>query len=99
MGDYRLLMVVVVVDVLKTVGVRPEAAWLAVLFCSFVGDVEGSTIHGSGGGGGRSGSFIGGGGGGFWASYTPSNVVIAVAVTVTALAGTALAATLLYSNR
>ncbi|XP_015896345.2 rab GTPase-activating protein 22 isoform X1 [Ziziphus jujuba] len=50
----------------------------------------------SGGGGGRTGAFLGGGSG-FWASAAPSNVGIAVAVT--AMAGIALAATIVYSRR
>ncbi|XP_059640360.1 rab GTPase-activating protein 22-like isoform X1 [Cornus florida] len=55
--------------------------------------VEGST------GSGRNGALFGGagGGGGFWATGSPSNVGIAVAVT--AMAGLALAATLVYSHR
>ena len=50
------------------------------------------------GGGGRSGgaSLIGGGGTGFWAWTAPSNVGLAVAVT--AMAGIALAATVVYSR-
>lgn len=57
---------------------------------------EGST---GGGGGGRSGSLIGGGvggGSGFWGWTAPSNVGLAVAVT--AMAGIALAATVVYSR-
>lgn len=50
-----------------------------------------------GGGGGRSVNINGGGSSGFWASSSPSNVGIAVAVTV--MAGLALAATLIYSRR
>lgn len=54
--------------------------------------------EGSSTGGGRSGSLIGGGvgGGGFWAWTAPSNVGLAVAVT--AMAGIALAATVVYSR-
>ncbi|BFG32073.1 hypothetical protein CerSpe_183480 [Prunus speciosa] len=53
-----------------------------------------------GGGGGRSGSLIGasvGGGSGFWSWTAPPNVGLAVAVT--AMAGIALAATVVYSRR
>lgn len=57
--------------------------------------VEGST---TGSGGGRTGGIMGAGGvGGFWASGSPSNVGIAIAVT--AMAGLALAATVVYSRR
>ncbi|XP_050379035.1 rab GTPase-activating protein 22 isoform X2 [Argentina anserina] len=55
--------------------------------------------EGSSTGGGRSGSLIGGGvggGTGFWAWTAPSNVGLAVAVT--AMAGIALAATVVYSR-
>lgn len=55
---------------------------------------------GGGGGGGRSGSLIGasvGGGSGFWSWTAPPNVGLAVAVT--AMAGIALAATVVYSRR
>ncbi|KAL6349201.1 hypothetical protein AAG906_033857 [Vitis piasezkii] len=53
----------------------------------------------SGGGGGSGGRSVGliGGGGGFWASTAPSNVGIAIAVT--AMAGLALAATVVYTRR
>lgn len=54
--------------------------------------VEGGSVSG---GGGRSGSSLVGGGG-FW-SVAPSNVGIAIAVT--AMAGLALAATVVYSRR
>lgn len=57
--------------------------------------VEGSS--GSNSGSGRSGGLLGGGGGGFWSTNSPSNVGIAVAVT--AMAGLALAATVVYSRR
>lgn len=78
------------VEVLRGVGSIPVALCLVLSTCR----VEGST---SGGGSARTGGFIGGGGFGFWASYSPSNVGIAVAVT--AMAGIALAATLVYSYR
>lgn len=52
---------------------------------------------GSSGGGRNGGIFGGGGGGGFWSPGSPSNVGIAVAVT--AMAGLALAATVVYSRR
>ena len=57
--------------------------------------------EGSSTSGGRSGSLIGGGvggggTGGFWAWTAPSNVGLAVAVT--AMAGIALAATVVYSR-
>ncbi|KAM1515926.1 hypothetical protein EV2_015452 [Malus domestica] len=61
---------------------------------------EASTGGGGGGGGGRSGSLIGGGvggGSGFWSWTASSNVGLAVAVT--AMAGIALAATVVYSRR
>lgn len=56
-----------------------------------------SVEGGSNGGGSSSRGIVGGGGGGFWGVAPPSNVGIAIAVT--AMAGLALAATLLYSHR
>ncbi|XP_057968906.1 rab GTPase-activating protein 22 isoform X1 [Malania oleifera] len=88
---------------LKRAAVILVALWFSVFFSG--GDVrrgiffvEGSSTSG-GGGGARSGGFIGGGGGfGLWASSSlPSNVGIAIAVT--AMAGIALAATVVYSRR
>ncbi|KAF3434196.1 hypothetical protein FNV43_RR25299 [Rhamnella rubrinervis] len=66
------------------------------------GDGQGWIVFAEGSSGGssagtRSYSFLGGGGGGFWGSAAPSNVGIAVAVT--AMAGIALAATVVYSRR
>nr|XP_028959582.1 uncharacterized protein LOC103437422 isoform X1 [Malus domestica] len=61
---------------------------------------EASTGAGGGGGGGRSGWHLGGGvggGSGFWSWTASSNVGLAVAVT--AMAGIALAATVVYSRR
>lgn len=86
-----------------------QCLFLLMQFVSSGGDgqgwilfAEGSSGGGGGGGSGagsRASSFlgVGGGGGGFWTSAAPSNVGIAVAVT--AMAGIALAATVVYSRR
>ncbi|KAG9452603.1 hypothetical protein H6P81_005507 [Aristolochia fimbriata] len=71
---------------------------LCLMFWSSVvgnggGLVVGALGSGSGSGNGR--TFIGGGGGGFWSGWNASGVAIAV----TAMAGLALAATLVYSRR
>ncbi|KAJ4954788.1 hypothetical protein NE237_011571 [Protea cynaroides] len=102
------LVMVVVVSSQSRLGKSVIAVVLSMILWNSGGNGRGgfaSLVEGgsfisssSGGGGSRAGGMIGGGGGvGFWGVAAPSNVRIAIAVT--ALAGLALAATLVYSRR
>ncbi|KAF8028030.1 hypothetical protein BT93_E0827 [Corymbia citriodora subsp. variegata] len=88
---------------------RPVALYLMLLFTTGFGGggndggaswilfVEGSGSGGSGGGGSVGAGT--GGGGGFWSSVAAPSNVGTIAIAVTAMAGLALAATLVYSRR
>ncbi|XP_030473718.2 rab GTPase-activating protein 22-like isoform X1 [Syzygium oleosum] len=93
----------------RLAGASPAALFLMLLFTTGFGGgndgarillAEGSGSSGGGGGGARSGSLVGGGGGGrFWSSAAAPSNVGTIAIAVTAMAGLALAATLVYSRR
>lgn len=105
-GGFQLVMVLGRSRLTTTNPVRVVSLVLVALFLMFFfsggngrrgGIIFVEAGSGSSGGGRNGGIFGGGGGGGFWSPGSPSNVGIAVAVT--AMAGLALAATVVYSRR